>query len=214
VINLLDLRNGFRPCEAFFFQSLLPEAKTGEVSLGVIGQVINEGVRNGILLKPQARIRRPPSETFAREKGIDNAFLVSDFFTLQWHITQKCVFIVVTVMIAVIELLCRLRKGLRYSMICRVSVGPILFGGRSLFPVVTRCYISALWIFTRLPSSMVLVLIFSKIKTPTVFCPPPQFKNGLPTGDLNLPASQPTLDVPKIYKPSPIANNTKLMKDT
>lgn len=73
-------------------EEMVPEmaAKTGEVSLGVIGQVINEGVRNGILLKPQARIRRPPSETFAREKGIDNDFLVSDFFTLPWHITQKC----------------------------------------------------------------------------------------------------------------------------
>ncbi len=65
-------------------------AQAGSVALGVVEQVIREGVSNGILLSPPSLIRRSPAAIFSRDKDCDNDFLSSNFFTLQWHVTQKC----------------------------------------------------------------------------------------------------------------------------
>ncbi|MFC1670360.1 thio(seleno)oxazole modification radical SAM maturase SbtM [Spirochaetota bacterium] len=63
--------------------------ETGGYTLRDIDTVIEMAVTKGILLKPQPKIIRifknvPAAQTF------HNEFLVSDFFTLQWHITQTC----------------------------------------------------------------------------------------------------------------------------
>ncbi len=75
----------------FISEEMTPKmvAEAGQVSLDVIDQVVDEGVRSGVLLKPQSLIRRPP-DLFVKGDDIDNDFLISNFFTLQWHITQKC----------------------------------------------------------------------------------------------------------------------------
>lgn len=63
-------------------------ARAESVSFRVIDQVVAEAVRSGVLLKPQSQIRRP--STVFRGMTVKSDLLVSDFFTLQWHITQKC----------------------------------------------------------------------------------------------------------------------------
>jgi len=73
-------------------EELVPEELVGSglASREVVDQVMDDGVHNGILMQPQSRIRRTPDRVFSREKDRDNEFMSSGFFTLQWHITQKC----------------------------------------------------------------------------------------------------------------------------
>lgn len=64
-------------------------AGEGGVPVGVIDSVIDEAVRDGILLSPPSQIVRDPS-IFSVNDYIDGSFLSSRSFTLQWHITQAC----------------------------------------------------------------------------------------------------------------------------
>ena len=64
--------------------------ESGLTTPEVIAQVMNDGVRSGILLQPQSGIKRSPARIFSRGKDSDDEFTSSGFFTLQWHITQKC----------------------------------------------------------------------------------------------------------------------------
>jgi selenobiotic family peptide radical SAM maturase len=69
------------------------DAKTlsalGEIPLSVIYNALNRVVEEGLLLRPPSAIRRP--ETWASDLQLrEEVFLSSDFFTLQWHVTQSC----------------------------------------------------------------------------------------------------------------------------
>lgn len=64
--------------------------KDGQITPALSEQVLNDGVDNGILLQPQSKIRRSPAHIFSRGEDSDKKFINSDFFTLQWHVTQKC----------------------------------------------------------------------------------------------------------------------------
>ncbi len=73
-------------------EELRPEelVKSGIATFEVFDQVMEDGVHNGILIQPQSRIKRTPDRIFSRKKDNNNEFMSSGFFTLQWHITQKC----------------------------------------------------------------------------------------------------------------------------
>jgi selenobiotic family peptide radical SAM maturase len=64
-------------------------AAAGKVTVSAVDAVIDRAVRQGLLLAPTSLLRRDQSVFTARTKG-DEEFLVSDSFTLQWHITQVC----------------------------------------------------------------------------------------------------------------------------
>jgi selenobiotic family peptide radical SAM maturase len=64
-------------------------AEEGNVSIGFIDAILDEAVQEGILLSPLSQIRRNPS-IFSANEYIDDSFLNSQSFTLQWHITQAC----------------------------------------------------------------------------------------------------------------------------
>jgi selenobiotic family peptide radical SAM maturase len=64
-------------------------AQEGNLSVGLIDAAIYRAVIQGILLAPKSRIRRDPA-IFLESESIDESFLSSDSFTLQWHITQAC----------------------------------------------------------------------------------------------------------------------------
>jgi len=64
-------------------------AEDGNVSVGLIDSIIDEAVQEGILLSPPSQIRRDPS-IFSANEYVDERFLTSHSFTLQWHITQAC----------------------------------------------------------------------------------------------------------------------------
>lgn len=64
-------------------------AKEGNVSVGIVENIIDEAVVQGILLSPPSKIVRDPS-IFSANEYIDESFLTSRSFTLQWHITQAC----------------------------------------------------------------------------------------------------------------------------
>jgi len=64
-------------------------AKAGNVSIGMIDDLMYRAVRRGLLLEPPSGIRRD-EETFPKGKDIDEEFFSSPVFTLQWHITQAC----------------------------------------------------------------------------------------------------------------------------
>ena len=64
-------------------------AEEGNVSVGTIDSIIDEAVHEGILLSPPSRLVRDPS-IFSVNDYVDESFLSSHSFTLQWHITQAC----------------------------------------------------------------------------------------------------------------------------
>ncbi len=64
-------------------------AADGNVTVGALDSAIDHGVREGILLSPDSRIRR----LFPQDLSVPNElepFWTADTFTLQWHITQSC----------------------------------------------------------------------------------------------------------------------------
>jgi selenobiotic family peptide radical SAM maturase len=64
-------------------------AEEGNVPVGIIDSIIDEAVHEGILLSTPSRIKRDLS-VFSVNDYIDESFLSSHSFTLQWHITQAC----------------------------------------------------------------------------------------------------------------------------
>ena len=64
-------------------------AEEGNVPVGIIESIIDEAVDEGILLSPPSRLVRDPS-IFSVNDYVDESFLSSHSFTLQWHITQAC----------------------------------------------------------------------------------------------------------------------------
>ncbi len=72
-------------------EQIQPElaAAEGGVTVGVINQILNNAIREGILIGPSSGIRRNPL-AFPRGENIGEEYFFSPFFTLQWHITQTC----------------------------------------------------------------------------------------------------------------------------
>jgi selenobiotic family peptide radical SAM maturase len=64
-------------------------AKEGKVPVGAVDGMIDRAVERGILLRPPSLIRRDRA-AFSSEKFVEEHFLASTVFTLQWHITQSC----------------------------------------------------------------------------------------------------------------------------
>jgi selenobiotic family peptide radical SAM maturase len=62
--------------------------REGRLPSVVIQRAVERAVRRGVLLSPPSRIRRDP-ELFPTE-NMDERFVSTDVFTLQWHITQSC----------------------------------------------------------------------------------------------------------------------------
>jgi selenobiotic family peptide radical SAM maturase len=71
-------------------EGISPEeaAREGGLPSVVIQRAVERAVRRGILLSPPSRIRRDPG-LFPTE-NVDERFISTDVFTLQWHITQSC----------------------------------------------------------------------------------------------------------------------------
>ena len=61
----------------------------GNLPVGALDLAFEKAARKGILLKPRSRIRRD-SAVFGVRGDFDEQFMESAFFTLQWHMTQKC----------------------------------------------------------------------------------------------------------------------------
>jgi len=64
-------------------------AKEGTVPIGAIVGAIDRAVENGLILEPRSLIRRDRGDSQAWQ-DIDERFIESPFFTIQWHITQVC----------------------------------------------------------------------------------------------------------------------------
>jgi len=64
-------------------------AAAHQVNIGAIDRAFSAAARAGFLLAPPSRIRRTGGRATAAE-GIADRFLVSNSFTLQWHITNSC----------------------------------------------------------------------------------------------------------------------------
>ena len=64
-------------------------AEEGNVSIGFLDAILDNAIEAGILLSPPSQIRRDPS-VFSANEYVDESFLTSHSFTLQWHITQAC----------------------------------------------------------------------------------------------------------------------------
>jgi len=64
-------------------------AEQGTVLPAAVGNAVSRAVANGLLLAPPSRIRRDESRGAVGE-DIDESFLFSSSFILQWHITQAC----------------------------------------------------------------------------------------------------------------------------
>ena len=64
-------------------------AAQGSVLPAAVGNAVSRAVTNGLLLAPPSRIRRDENRGALRE-DIDESFLSSPSFILQWHITQAC----------------------------------------------------------------------------------------------------------------------------
>ncbi len=52
-------------------------------------EIIERAIQQDMIIKPASRIKRP-EEFFKSYKHIDRTHLISESFTLQWHITQAC----------------------------------------------------------------------------------------------------------------------------
>ena len=64
-------------------------AAMGMIGVGAVKDALDRAVEQGLLMRPPSRIRRPKSWSSGVHPG-DEAFLGSDSFTLQWHVTQSC----------------------------------------------------------------------------------------------------------------------------
>ena len=64
-------------------------AREGAVPIGAVEAAIDRAVEAGLILEPRTLIRRDSGDSTAWQ-GIDERFLESSFFTIQWHITQVC----------------------------------------------------------------------------------------------------------------------------
>ena len=64
-------------------------AAKGTVLPAAVGNAVSRAVVKGLLLTPPSRIRRD-SARFAVGEDVDESFLSSPSFILQWHITQAC----------------------------------------------------------------------------------------------------------------------------
>ena len=60
-----------------------------ERPLWFLREVIERAVERELILRPESKIRRPPKFTVAC-RDFNEDYLVSETFTLQWHITQNC----------------------------------------------------------------------------------------------------------------------------
>lgn len=65
-------------------------AVEGGVAVGVIDSALAQAAACGIVIKPLSAIRRLPSFFTELDQTIDSAFLTSEVFAVQWHITQAC----------------------------------------------------------------------------------------------------------------------------
>jgi selenobiotic family peptide radical SAM maturase len=63
--------------------------KSSGLSLRNFDDIIDNAASRGLLIKPRSRIIRDP-DNFPRGEDIDEEYFESNFFTLQWHITQAC----------------------------------------------------------------------------------------------------------------------------
>ena len=64
-------------------------AQEGTVPVEAVEGAIDRAVVNGLVLEPRSLIRRDRGDSQAWQ-DIDEQFLESSFFTVQWHITQVC----------------------------------------------------------------------------------------------------------------------------
>jgi selenobiotic family peptide radical SAM maturase len=64
-------------------------AREGLVSVSFIEAVLNEAIKEHLLISPDAFLKRNP-EIFSANEYAGEKYLVSQSFTLQWHITQAC----------------------------------------------------------------------------------------------------------------------------
>lgn len=69
--------------------SIREVAAQGVVLPAAVGNAMSRAVVKGLLLTPPSRIRRDPT-SFDMREDIDESFLSSPSFILQWHITQAC----------------------------------------------------------------------------------------------------------------------------
>ncbi|MBA3014461.1 MAG: selenobiotic family peptide radical SAM maturase [Desulfobulbaceae bacterium] len=65
-------------------------ASEGGVAVGVVDAAIANASASGIVIKPLSAIRRHQSAFRDHKSVIDPAFLTSEVFSVQWHITQNC----------------------------------------------------------------------------------------------------------------------------
>jgi len=86
---------------------VVEEIGPGELTVRDFDDIIDDADVRGLLIKPKSLIIRDPVN-FPKGKNIDPQYFYSDFFTLQWHITQAC------------DLHCRHC----YDRTVRVSAGP------------------------------------------------------------------------------------------
>jgi selenobiotic family peptide radical SAM maturase len=72
-------------------EKINPENAAGEgnAPIGLIDTILDEAIHEGILLSPPSQIMRDPS-VFSANEYVNESFLSSHSFTLQWHITQAC----------------------------------------------------------------------------------------------------------------------------
>jgi selenobiotic family peptide radical SAM maturase len=64
-------------------------AAEGDLPVGAVDRAIDRAADSGLILSPRSLIRRD-RDSFPVGKITDEAFLESQFFTIQWHITQAC----------------------------------------------------------------------------------------------------------------------------
>ena len=64
-------------------------ASAGNLPIGAVDSAIDRAIDKGLLLRPQSLIKRS-SENLPVNHDINETFLMSSVFTLQWHITQAC----------------------------------------------------------------------------------------------------------------------------
>lgn len=62
-------------------------AREAGVAVGGIDAVLREAVRDGLLVRPQSRLRRDPG---IAASAPSEEYAAAEVFTLQWHLTQEC----------------------------------------------------------------------------------------------------------------------------
>ncbi|MDP8266236.1 MAG: thio(seleno)oxazole modification radical SAM maturase SbtM [Candidatus Aceula meridiana] len=69
--------------------SLEQAAQQGNISVKALELNLKRAAKKGIILKPTPKLKRN-TRIFKNTKNIDQKFIISDTFTLQWHITNVC----------------------------------------------------------------------------------------------------------------------------